>query len=122
MTERKYSLRTCLLIVLGGIVASWAIVLGIGWALWAMMPVAGGFNPQLPPDRYRGDAKVQVRFTKHAEPLCRIIKAAPGSIACAPVGGDLIIAPNPCRWRDPYAKLMCHEKAHALGWGADHPK
>ena len=122
MSERKYSLRTCLLVMLGGIVASWAVVLGIGWALWAMMPGAGGFSPDLPPERYRGDAKVQVRFTSHAEPLCNIIKAKRGSIACAPVGGDLIIAPNPCGWRDPYAKLMCHELGHSMGWGAEHPR
>ncbi len=122
MMDRRYSLRTCLLIVIGGIVASWAVVIGIGWALWAMMPAAGGFSPDLPPERYRGDAKVQVRFTKHAEPLCRIIKAPAGSIACAPVGGDLIIAPNPCAWRDPYAKLMCHELGHSNSWPAEHPR
>jgi len=82
----------------------------------------GGFSPQLPPVRYRGDAEVKVRFTRHATPYCGIIKAPAGSIACAPVGGDLIIAPNPCAWRDPYAKLMCHEIGHANGWGAEHPR
>ena len=92
------------------------------FALWVWMKPVGGFSPDLPPKQYRGDTRVQVRFTDHAEAMCGIIKAPRGSIACAPIGGDLIIAPNPCKWRDPYAKMMCHEKAHALGWPAEHPR
>lgn len=99
--------------------AIWVLILGVVWLAW---PKTGGFSPDLPPNRYRDDIRVQVRFTESAQAMCGIIKAPAGSIACAPVGGDLIIAPNPCAWRDPYAKLMCHEIGHANGWGAEHPR
>lgn len=91
------------------------------FALWLWLKPAGGFSPALPPKQYQGDTRVQVRFTASASAMCGIIKASAGSIACAPVGGDLIIAPNPCTWRDPYAKMMCHELGHANGWAAGHP-
>jgi hypothetical protein len=87
------------------------------------MKPSGGFSPDLPPKEYRGDAKVTVHFTRHAEVLCKIIKADGRPIACAPIGGDLIIAPNPCDWKsDAWARLMCHEKGHSLGWGAEHSR
>lgn len=98
----------------------WVFILGVIWLAW---PKAGGFNPDLPPKEYRGDARVTVSFTRHAEVLCRIIKAKPGSVACALIGGELIIAPNPCDWKsDAYARMMCHEIGHTHGWAADHPR
>jgi len=101
------------------VLACFCIVLAIAMAKPERV---GGFSPDLPPKQYRDDIRVQVRFTESAQAMCGIIKAPAGSIACAPVGGDLIIAPNPCAWRDPYAKMMCHELGHANGWKADHPK
>lgn len=80
----------------------------------------GGFNPDLPPKQYRGDATLKVDFTRHASTLCSIVKAEPGSIACAGIGSDWAIMPNPCGWSDPYARMMCHEIGHANGWGAEH--
>lgn len=119
MNERRYSLRTCAIIVAIGIVLSWAPIIG----LWLWLKPAGGFNPDLPPKQYQGDARAQVHFTRHAKTLCAIMKAEPGSIACAGVGATWMIVPNPCDWKsDPFARLMCHEKGHNLGHAADHPR
>jgi hypothetical protein len=52
--------------------------------------------------------------------MCNILKAPRGSIACANEGWAIM--PNPCAWRDPYAKMMCHELGHANGWAAGHPR
>ena len=103
------------------------VVSGLIWALiiacvWLALPKVGGFSPDLPPKEYRGDARMQVHFTDHAQSLCSIVKAKAGSIACAGVGSDWAIMPNPCAWRDPYARMMCHELGHANGWNADHPR
>ena len=99
--------------------AIWALILACVWLAW---PKAGGFSPDLPPKQYQGDARAQVHFTRHAKTLCAIMKAEPGSIACAGVGANWMIVPNPCDWKsDPFARLMCHEKGHNLGHAADHP-
>ena len=117
--DRRYSLRTCAIIITLAVLISWAPFVG----LWLWMQPSGGFSPDLPPKEYRGDAKVTVHFTRHAEVLCKIIKADGRPIACAPIGGDLIIAPNPCDWKsDAWARLMCHESGHTQGWAADHPR
>ena len=117
--DRRYSLRTCALIIVIAVLISWAPFVG----LWLWMQPSGGFSPDLPPKEYRGDARVTVHFTRHAEVLCRIMKAEPGSIACAGVGSDWMIVPNPCDWKsDAWARLMCHEKGHSLGWGAEHSR
>ena len=101
--------------------AIWVFILGIIWLAW---PKAGGFSPDLPPKEYRGDARVTVHFTRHSNVLCRIAKAQdPNVIACAGVNSDWMIVPNPCDWKsDVFARLMCHEKGHNLGYPADHPK
>lgn len=36
--------------------------------------------------------------------------------------GSTIYVPNPCRWRDPYATLLCHEMGHVNGWSAFHER
>lgn len=97
-------------------------ILCIGLAVLLGKKEVGGFSPALPPEKYQGDARLRVHFTDHATPLCGIVKAERGSIACAGVGSDWAIMPNPCTWRDPYAKMMCHELGHANGWSADHPR
>lgn len=92
-----------------------------------LVPKAGGYAPNMPPPQYQGDARLTVHFTKHAKVLCAIMKSEPGSIACAGVNGDWAIVPNPCylseaRVRGTFANVACHEKAHSLGWSADHPR
>lgn len=99
--------------------AIWALIIG---GVWLAMPRAGGFSPDLPPKQYQGGARMKVHFTDHAQSLCGIVKAAKGSIACAGVGSDWAIMPNPCTWRDPYARMMCHELGHSNGWAAEHPR
>lgn len=50
-------------------------------------------------------------------------KASPGfvTIACGFQASHQVFAPNPCDYpeeKDPksYAHVLCHEKAHILGW------
>lgn len=115
--ERKYSLRTCAIIILIAVIISWAPFV----ALWLWLKPSGGLSMRdMPPKEYRGDARMHIHFTRHSEVLCAIVKADPGAIACAGIGGDWAIAPNPCDWRDGFAILLCHEKGHNLGYPADH--
>jgi len=115
--DRRYSLRTCAIIITLSVLISWAPFVG----LWLWLKPSGGLTIQRPPSRYQGDVQSTVHFSDNAELLCAIIKAPGRAIACGNPGGIMIV-PNPCRWGDPYAELMCHEMAHVNGWPADHPK
>jgi hypothetical protein len=42
------------------------------------------------------------------------------AVGCT-VGGTIYV-PNPCRWGDGYATLMCHELGHVNGWSAEHER
>jgi hypothetical protein len=60
-----------------------------------------------------------VVFTTEArvQRMCPQVRYAVG---CT-VGGTIYV-PNPCRWGDGYATLMCHEMAHVSGWSAEHER
>lgn len=79
-----------------------------------------------PPPRYHGNAVVVTGYVSPAMigELCG--KAPPGMVMMACSGNDkdgnpLIIIPNPCLFDDQsFARLLCHEKGHILGWPATH--
>lgn len=99
----------------------WAALLCIGLAILlggcASSPVY-----ERPPAQYQGDRRSVVEFTDNAAARCVELNAAPNSIACGVVGGALMVLPNPCRWPDPFAELVCHELGHNNRWAKDHPK
>ena len=72
-----------------------------------------------PPARYQGDVTAGVVFTSEGrvQRMCPQISYAVG---CT-VGGTIYV-PNPCRWNDPYATLLCHEMGHVNGWPAGHTR
>lgn len=88
----------------------------------------GTANGDMPPLRFRdGNVRVMVTFTDQAgiEKACG--KAQPGNtmIACHKrytFGGSELFLPNPCSRGDTefYAKVTCHENAHAKGWSGEH--
>lgn len=74
--------------------------------------------PQPPPGK-RGDAvALPVYFTDQAgiDYLCG---GKDQFIACAQIGGGIMVLPNPCQPRfagESFAAVACHEKGHILGW------
>jgi hypothetical protein len=93
-------------------------VIALALALFATIPL-------MPPTRFQGEATVSVHFIPKAsvDHACRD-PDAPWFVTvqgCYEPG--LITISNPCEWPgDKYAQLLCHEKGHALGWPADHPR
>ena len=65
-------------------------------------------------------AKILFLYPDGVESICLDagVKPVPEGrtiVACAQ--GDVIVMPDPCLYRDDnYARLLCHEKAHILGW------
>lgn len=94
----------------------------------AHSPVAQGtINADMPPERFRGPNVVVTVYTDRTGIEENCGKAQPGFviIACTratPKGQPVIFLPDPCFIGDTdwYAKIVCHEKAHSLGWTADH--
>ena len=72
-----------------------------------------------PPQRFQGDASAVVVFTTegHVQSRCPVARPA---VAVGCTSGGVIYVPNPCRWRDPYAVLLCHEIGHISGWSGLH--
>lgn len=86
------------------------------------------YTNRMPPMRYRGDATIVVTYHSPAQVNQDCQKRAPplpcGYVYQACTLGDHSEMPNPCDQSfkgESYAKLACHEKAHTLDWGADHP-
>ena len=74
--------------------------------------------------RYHRSTLIKVGFLspEGVESVCRNLGAqvpeGMSLVACANSKG--IVAPNPCLFPDErYARLLCHEKAHVLGWKHD---
>lgn len=87
----------------------------------------GTVSSDMPPFRFRGSSVSIVVFTDRAgiDENCGV--AAPGNIIIAchrqtDKGVNVIFMPNPCLVGDVefYAKIQCHENAHANGWSGDH--
>lgn len=76
----------------------------------------------LPPERYRGDNTVVVTFAKPelVQELCGR-HGVSELIGCANLLPPSIIVPNACAFpNEVYARIVCHEAAHALGWTYKH--
>lgn len=83
--------------------------------------VADLTSVQPAPPEYRGAAAARILFLEpeFVHPVCTEAGAAsaPGRFVAACVVGEITVMPDPCAYpEDTYAKLMCHEKAHLLGW------
>jgi hypothetical protein len=89
------------------------------WGLFSLLPAGQGTWRDRPPTRYQGDAVAGVVFTTEGgvQAMCPGVRYAVG---CT-VGGTIYL-PNPCRWRDAYATLACHELGHVNGWSAFHER
>jgi hypothetical protein len=96
--------------------------------LLAALVVAGGtIDSGWPPSSWTDDNTVTTHFTNQAgvDRLCG--KAPPGyrTLGCSYRGKREIVLPNPCSGEfgnEDFAKLVCHELAHANGWPGDHPR
>lgn len=82
---------------------------------------------QTPPKKFRGDnSNIIVHFSSNTDdecvkrglPLGRETKAE----ACAILSRSKseLVLPNPCERKETYARIVCHELAHANGWSAYH--
>ena len=76
-----------------------------------------------PPVKFMGEADALVGFVNDVPSICG--QASPGYVilACASQEKHIIIMPNPCQARfagEQFAKIMCHEKGHILGWTNKH--
>lgn len=81
---------------------------------------------QAPPARFRHNTIVPVQFVDQSVTGIACANRAKSAVllasqACADT--DLITMPNPCTvanggW---YARVFCHELAHANGWPPEHP-
>jgi hypothetical protein len=88
----------------------------------AIAPNSTYYSDGMPPERFRANNQVMVRFGSQAdiEGICGKAPCGKIMLACQPP--RQMILPNPCRYgpSDQYAKLVCHELAHLNGWPATH--
>lgn len=91
------------------------------WWLFSLLPQAQATWRDRPPTRYQGDNSATVVFTTEAE-VQRQCPMQPPRFALGCTVGGTIYLPNPCRWRDAYATLACHELGHVSGWSAFHER
>ena len=97
------------------------LIAALGALLWLAgcdQPSGGGTWQDRPPSRFQGDAVAGVVFTTEGgvQRMCPQVNYAVGCTV-----GSTIYVPNPCRWRDPYATLLCHEIGHVNSWPSNHP-
>ena len=86
-------------------------------------PNATYYSDKLPPQRFRSNGRVLVRFADQ-----RTIDRECGKAPCNMVtlgclqSSVIMILPNPCSYGpdDDYAVLVCHELGHLNGWPATH--
>lgn len=90
----------------------------IWWFLFSLLPSGGSMWRDRPPQRFQGDTSAVVVFTNERT-VQRMCPTVPGAVGCTV--GRTIYAPNPCRWGDAYATLMCHEMGHVNSWPNHHP-
>lgn len=80
----------------------------------------------LPPEKYQGPGAAYVGMSDRYALSCGIKEEEGQSLkGCYFKMGDnhMIMMPNPCDYKhEEYASWLCHEKGHALGWPADHPR
>ena len=80
----------------------------------------------LPPEKFQGPGAAYVSMTDRYAQSCGIEAEEGQSLkGCYFKVGEnhMIMMPNPCDYKhEEYASWLCHEKGHALGWPADHPR
>lgn len=110
-------------------IGSIGVVLAIAGCSEPVITASSGHKTQRPPMVYRGDNEnVAVSFVKNPGESCRAVglEAHHTDVvqACAVTRGSktYLILPNPCRKNEKYARILCHELAHANGWAADHSR
>ena len=88
-------------------------------AAYARLPV------QAPPERFKGPAPVVYLHAGAVAQEC----GNPLYVSCAVpmpegvAGPDWrIVTPDPCTYNETYARLVCHELAHANGWTREHER
>lgn len=89
------------------------------WWAFSYLPAGQGTWRDRPPQRFQGDTAAFVVFTTEGrvQAMCPQVRYAVGCTV-----GDTIYVPNACRWRDPYAGLLCHELGHINSWSAFHER
>lgn len=98
-----------------------------GSAVVAVIALGIGHMAPLSPLKYRGDPEREVNITFKDPTAVHLLCG--GELykgyqiyACAKVGGNWVIMPNPCpHTQESYARLLCHELGHTNGWPANHP-
>jgi hypothetical protein len=93
------------------------LILLIGMAA----PLAGATWRDKPPGRFQYDTAALVDFTTEGNVQSKC-PMTPPKVAVGCTAGGTIYVPNPCRWKDPYAVLLCHEIGHVNGWSGLHEK
>lgn len=87
------------------------------------------YSDAWPPDRFKGNAIVKVRFADPRDingPFCGKAPAGMVTEACTFFDKDsgewIVTLPNPNGFpkSDDYARLVAHEIGHANGWPATH--
>ena len=70
--------------------------------------------------KHNPNREVKVRFVQpdriHEACVAIGVQPRPGYTILACAKGDTVWMPNPCRFADNYAGLMCHEMAHVNSW------
>lgn len=81
-------------------------------------------NSGMPPERFQGEAVAVTLFVNDVTQFCGKPPEGYRILACQKEvrGVDYIVLPNPCPLGDVefFAKLACHEIAHARGWPGIH--
>jgi len=121
MTRRRLVDATLFAALIATMIAIALLVSGC----MTIQPIEPVINP---PGRYQGDTSVKVEFVHPALVGVRCAKRgakiiglpAINSAACSDT--KLMTLPNPCftltgGW---YARVLCHEMAHANGWEPNH--
>lgn len=92
---------------------------GVGVGLAALAVVSMWVEP---PKGMQGEWSGQVRFVSNPRVLdeyCRAWGVEGGSgllVGCYVPGLRLLVLPSGCGWSGAYARLVCHEVGHGLGW------
>ena len=71
---------------------------------------------QRPPKAYQLSRPILVEFLSPPSVMVRCIQRGTILPAMACATEDMITFPNPCLTNESYARMLCHELAHANGW------
>jgi len=108
------------------LVAVILVALGIAFVLSGCTSVRAVTQAvQAPPERFKGPAPVVYLHAGAVAQEC----GNPLYVSCAVpmpegvAGPDWrIVTPDPCTYSETYARLVCHELAHANGWTREHER